>query len=157
MRKNLTIGLFVSFALVGVSVGSFLLSERSPVSTLKASKEISLSLNGHVLAAEVADTASERLQGLSDRAELAPGKGMFFVFPESDYQGIWMKDMHFPIDILWLDQSYHVVSLMTNVSPGTYPTIFKPAVPAEYVLETNAGFVKQVGLHLGDQVQKIRE
>ena len=50
---------------------------------------------------ELADTSSERTKGLSYRTEI-PKEGMLFIFPNKGIQGFWMKDMLFPIDILWL-------------------------------------------------------
>ena len=54
---------------------------------------------------EVSDTPAKRQQGLSDRPRLKPGWGMLFVFERSGRHDFWMKDMNFPIDILWLRNS----------------------------------------------------
>jgi uncharacterized membrane protein (UPF0127 family) len=66
--------------------------------------------------------------------------GLLFVFDEPGLHGIWMKDMRFPIDILWLDDAFQVVDVRKNVAPDSYPTVFKPTKPARYVLEVTAGF-----------------
>lgn len=66
---------------------------------------------------------------------------MLFVFDTEGEWGIWMKDMHFPIDIIWASQDGTVVTVAKDISPDTYPQAFYPSVPARYVLEVPAGFV----------------
>ena len=55
---------------------------------------------------EIAKTTAELTRGLSGRPTLAENSGLFFIFPNSGIHGIWMKDMDFPIDIIWLDENY---------------------------------------------------
>lgn len=105
--------------------------------------------NAEPLIYELADTKSERIQGLSDRINLKDNRAMLFVFEESDYHGIWMKDMNFSIDIIWLDDMKHVVYIEESVSPNSYPQVFMPSVPAKYVIETNAGWVEENSLQVG--------
>lgn len=89
----------------------------------------------------VADTAERRQQGLSGTPRLAKGTGELFIFPASGKHGFWMKDMAYPIDIIWIDQGWKVVDIADNVTPDSYPRVFYPAVPAQYVLEVNASEV----------------
>ena len=77
---------------------------------------------------------------------------MFFIFPLSARYGFWMKDMNFPIDIIWIDGSYRKVETTTNITPDTYPTTFHPYLPAKYVLEVNAGFVRKQNIYVGDRI-----
>lgn len=100
---------------------------------------------------EVADTNTKRQQGLSGRASLGDNEGMFFVFGKPQRGGIWMKDMHFPIDIIWLDKDLFVVYIKQNAQPESYPEIFYPQKDAQYVLEVNANFTKQHDILIGDQ------
>ena len=69
---------------------------------------------------------------------------MLFVFDEDGDWGIWMKDMQFPIDILYISQNGSVVSIDANISPNTYdtnpPEVFYPPLAVRYVLELPAGF-----------------
>src|SRR3989344_4329125 len=51
--------------------------------------------------AEVADTLALQTRGLSGRTSLGEGEGMLFIFDQEGTHGIWMKDMHFAIDIVW--------------------------------------------------------
>ncbi len=84
----------------------------------------------------VADTNQKRITGLSNRAILPDQiDGMLFIFDEPASHGIWMKDMNFTIDILWLDTDFTVVHRENSISPDTFPQSFSSPIPALYVLE----------------------
>lgn len=100
---------------------------------------------------EILNTTAERKKGLSGRESLPEKHALLFIFDESAYHGIWMPDMKFAIDIVWLNEHNEVVSIARNVSPETYPEVFKPNKPARFVLEFNAGFVERHAIKLGDQ------
>lgn len=99
---------------------------------------------------EVADSESELAKGLSGKKTLAPGTGMLFIFDTNDTHGIWMKNMLFPIDVIWIAENMQVVHLEQNIAPNTYPTSFKPNRPARFVLEVPAGFISEEGIKNGD-------
>lgn len=94
---------------------------------------------------DIAQTQESRTRGLSDRRSLCSECGMLFVFPESARHGFWMKDMHFPIDIIWLNADKDIVYIERHVSPDSYhtnpPTIWYPAHKAKYVIELPAGSI----------------
>lgn len=98
-----------------------------------------LQISGKMLKVEVAATEAAREQGLSGRAGLEAGHGMLFIFPESGLYGFWMKDMKFPIDVVWLDEDKKVIDIARNLQPSSFPQVFYPPVPVKYVLETNPG------------------
>ena len=108
---------------------------------------------GVSLRIEVVQTDAARELGLGGRTTVAPDYGMLFVFANPDKYGFWMKDMTIPIDIFWLDSSGVVVSKQEDVSPESYPTVFYPEVPAQYVLETQAGFAEAHGIATGTPLQ----
>lgn len=97
----------------------------------------------------VADTDETRTRGLSGKRSLPRDSAMLFVFPELGEHGIWMKDMNFSIDIIWLDQEKKIVHIEERISPETYPEIFYSKKKAMYVIETIAGFVAKNGLKIG--------
>ncbi|MGE5850109.1 MAG: DUF192 domain-containing protein, partial [Candidatus Methylomirabilota bacterium] len=51
---------------------------------------------------EVARSSVEQIRGLSGRPDLKRGHGMLFVYDRTQPVSIWMKDMRFPLDILWI-------------------------------------------------------
>ena len=108
---------------------------------------------------ELAVTPDQRAQGLSGRASLAPGTGMLFVYKNEVSPPFWMKEMRFPLDMVWIDARCTVADITHDVPPpapgqalGGLPT-YAPSVPVQYVLEINAGEAKGAGLRRGDPVE----
>lgn len=100
----------------------------------------------------VADDVTERTMGLSGVEQLPETHGLLFVFDTLDQHGIWMKDMYFPIDIIWLDETGQIVDIKSNATPDSYPNIFRPTAPARFVIETNAHFADSFNIKPGDHV-----
>ena len=103
--------------------------------------------------AEVADTNEKRRQGLSGRETLPRGGGMLFIFENPCLCGFWMKEMRFPLDIIWIDEEYRIVHIVEGVSPATFPETFLPDRAAKYVLEVSAGTVKDFEVTPGALVE----
>jgi uncharacterized membrane protein (UPF0127 family) len=101
---------------------------------------------------EISDTPSKREKGLSGRESIDSNTAMIFIFNKADYHGIWMKDMNFPIDIIWISETMQVVHVEEYVYPDTYPEIFKPSQKAKYILEVDAGFADKEGIKITDLV-----
>lgn len=113
--------------------------------------------DGTVVHAEIADSNEERRVGLSGHAFLNPDRGMLFLFDEPALQSFWMKEMDFPIDIVWISGET-VVGVESDVPvpvPGT-GTLDLPKyvseTPVDRVLEVNAGFAAARGLDAGDRL-----
>jgi uncharacterized protein len=89
---------------------------------------------------EVAATESTRERGLSGRASLPAEAGMWFVLPMPGPHGFWMKDMGFPIDLVWVGPDLVVLGSERLEPCGAYfcPIHHSPG-PTYYVLEVNAG------------------
>ncbi len=100
----------------------------------------------------ISDTEAKREQGLSGTAPLEPTQGMLFVFDSPLRPAFWMKDMNYPLDIVWINQDKKIVDVSENLNPNTYPMSFSPIVPVMYVLEVPAGFYKINLLRAGDSV-----
>ncbi len=101
---------------------------------------------------EVFDTPELRKQGLSGRTDLGSLNGVLFIFDTPDYHGIWMKDMLFPIDLIWISEDLTVISITENLKPDSYPRIFEPPQRAKYVVETETEFADFLGITVGDKV-----
>ncbi len=110
----------------------------------------SLKISDATVAIEIAETPAELTKGLSGRLTLAENSGLFFIFPYADTHGIWMKEMNFPIDIIWLNENYQIVAIKENATPDSYPEVFTPPTPALYVLEVPADFAKKHKISVGD-------
>jgi uncharacterized membrane protein (UPF0127 family) len=104
---------------------------------------------------EVARTPEARERGLMERDGLKAGNGMFFVFDVPGRYGFWMKNMKFPIDILWLDSEEKVVHIADNVPPCTSEPclVYMPPSDARYVLEIPAGDAVKLGIRLSEKAR----
>ena len=99
-------------------------------------------VNDEPLCVDIADTEEEIVLGLSGRSEIG-ADGMLFLMPIEYRHAFWMKDMHFPIDIVWINASGTITEITYAVAPETYPDKFQPALPAAKVLEVPAGTAKK--------------
>jgi uncharacterized membrane protein (UPF0127 family) len=115
-------------------------------------KVVSLKAPNGTLQIEVASTSLQQAKGLGNRPSLPADRGMLFPFMYPGDYGFWMKDMHFPIDMVWISSDKKVVSVTPNVSPDSYPTVFYPPGAISYVLELNAGAAKEFGIATGTQL-----
>ncbi len=102
--------------------------------------------------ASVADSLPERIQGLSGTPYLPEGVVKLFAFGAEGEHAIWMKDMKYSLDIIWVSKTGSVVHIEENVAPETYPDSFSSPKPAWYVIEANAGFVASSSIKVGDKV-----
>ncbi|HVV15003.1 MAG TPA: DUF192 domain-containing protein [Candidatus Paceibacterota bacterium] len=139
---------FVAIGIGAAAVAVFLLyysfNPMPAVPTMLPTKEISVGTTTIVV--EVASDQAQEEQGLSGRTSLPEGRGMLLAFEHNGDWGIWMKDMRFPIDILFISETGNVVSINENVSPDTYPQVFYPPLAVRYVLELPAGFAAAHGI-----------
>lgn len=128
--------LLLLIGLVGYSAWSAIVNFKN--------QPIALKIGRATFSTEVVRTDASRAKGLSGRSSLARHQAMLFVFDSDDTWGIWMKEMKFPIDIVWLDERKTVVHIEHNVHPDAEPyTVYKPQKPARYVLEIPAGMAKE--------------
>ena len=102
--------------------------------------------------AELAKNSDQQQQGLGNRPCIEKNQGMLFVFNKPRRYPFWMKDMRFPIDIVWIGADHKVVGLDVNLQPSTYPDSFEAAKPVQYVLELQANRADSLGLVLGTPI-----
>jgi len=96
-------------------------------------------------------TDAQLQKGLSGTKNLPADQAMVFDFPSDGQWGMWMKDMNYPIDMVWLNAKREVVYTVKNAQPSSYPkTIFKPTVAARYVIELPSGTIEKTGIKNGD-------
>jgi len=143
--------ILIPLAFVGILLASLTIERPAPRDPLSPSvQSLSyVSVGSTTISVEVADTQGERTQGLSGRTTLPEGHGMLFVFEREGDWGIWMKDMKFSIDIIWMNREGNIITIARDVAPQTYPNAFYPTQPALYVLEVPAGFSDKNGVAEG--------
>lgn len=110
----------------------------------------------HCYSVEIASSKPEQTTGLMNRSKLDEDQGMLFDYVVSKKYPMWMLNMDFPLDIIWLNKDRQVVYLYENAQPCTDPAscpLLSPDQAAKYVLEINAGQVAAAGLQVGDTVE----
>lgn len=113
--------------------------------------------DGFSLTAELAVTDQERQLGLMFREKIDWDQGMLLVFKREGIYHIWMKNMKYSIDILWLDKEKRIVHIETNVPPCRKEPCpsYAHSNPALFVLELKAGIVDKHQLKLYDKIEFI--
>lgn len=101
---------------------------------------------------EIAKTLEVKTKGLSGREFLKKNQGMLFVYERPGFYSFWMKEMRFPIDIIWISENHEIIDVTKNISPDSFPKTFRSQKPAQYVLEVNAGFSDKNNIQAGDRM-----
>lgn len=101
----------------------------------------------------VADSISKMTLGLMYREGLGRYDGMLFIFGDEGSHPIWMLNMRFSIDIIWLDSRKRIVKIVRDARPcssildcGSYSS----EKDSMYVVEMGAGAARRMGLKEGD-------
>ena len=108
-------------------------------------EEVPIMIGGRRMSAILADTPFKQMLGLMERDKLGKGECMLFIFGTPARYSIWMRNMRFPIDVIWLDEKKRVVTIKENFKParGFDFSVERPGKPSKFVIETEAGFVKK--------------
>lgn len=118
-------------------------------------RQVNVMVNGLVLVADIAATDEQRTEGLSVKDSLAENEAMLFVFDNEAEHTFWMKNMKFPIDIIWIDTDKTVVHIEHNLQPCSselFCPTYKPIDDSLYVLETVGGFAEEHDIVKGTMV-----
>jgi uncharacterized protein len=151
--------ILLAFALLLIVVGAFYVTS----SYLKGGKPLSLfkktpvvTIGDHNFKVVVASSQKEQEIGLSKTKSLSQDQGMIFLFQKLDYYLFWMKNMKFPIDIIYINND-KIVTIKNNVqipknNVGNL-TIYSPTEPADKVLEIQAGLSQKYKFKNGDKLK----
>lgn len=105
----------------------------------------------HRFQVEIAATDEQRSMGLMFREEMALDHGMLFLFETEGQRYFWMKNTPLPLDIIYISATGTIVSIAADTKPFSLDTI-PSGLPAQYVLEINAGLSAKLGIKPGDKV-----
>jgi len=97
-------------------------------------------------------------QGLSGRKELKQGTGMLFIFPDLIKHTMWMPNMNFPLDVVWLDEQLSVVHISYGLQPcyqgGPCPST-SSVYSTLYAIEVNEGDAVGLGFQIGQNLKVL--
>jgi uncharacterized membrane protein (UPF0127 family) len=111
-------------------------------------------INGQVFNLYLAETSKDQEIGLAKYNHLEQDQGMLFLFNKSDFYSFWMKDMKFPIDIIFI-QDEKIVDVFNKVpvAPNENLPVYKTVTKANKVLEINAGLANKYGIKIGSEIK----
>ena len=101
----------------------------------------------------VADTYPKRYVGLSDTESLGANEGMLFVHSGTDEHAYVMREMDFPLDIVFVAAN----GTITRVHRAELPSdgsddLRRYRGTGKYVLEVPYGYTKRTGVDEGDRI-----
>ena len=104
---------------------------------------------------ELADTQYERSVGLMYRDKLEESSGMLFILPSDTKSSFWMKNVEFPLDIIFINSESEIVSISPNSQPCVTEVCeqYSSEYPYRYVLEVNGGLIERYKIGVGDLVE----
>lgn len=112
-----------------------------------------LVINQIKIQVEVAETNTQRQQGLMGRATLADGDGMLFVLDEETLPCFWMKDTFIPLSLAFISTDKKIVQLAELTPKDEHHVCAKS--PISYALEVPQGWFEKQGITIGSLVEGI--
>lgn len=145
--------IIIGFLIILLIFSGIILLAINKNSSLPQSK---VTIDNHTFSVEVATTSAQQQEGLSGRASLPKDQGMLFVFKTAARYPFWMKDMKFPLDMIFINNN-KIVDIIQNIpAPKNGETnlpIYTPSEPDNQTLEINAGLSKSYGFKKDDAVK----
>lgn len=107
-----------------------------------------IKINDKLLTVEVADTDYDRQRWLMFRNEkLELDSGLLLIYDNPDLYSIWLLNIQYPLDLLWLDKNGNIVYMKSNAQPcdnilDSSKCTFKNTKPAKFILASSSGFIQ---------------
>lgn len=102
--------------------------------------------------AMVADSYNERYTGLSDTDSLGPNEGMVFVYPAEGDRTYVMRDMDFPLDMIFVGSDGRITAIYHAPVEGD-SDLTRYSARAKWVIEVNEGWTTEHDVSEGDLVR----
>ena len=101
---------------------------------------------------ELANNPRSRAKGLMHRDKLSESEGMLFIYEQPLRVFFWMKNVTFPLDILFISQNGRIENIKENAQPfdeTPIPSVYR----VKYVLEILGGTAKYFQFSVGDRIR----
>ncbi len=100
---------------------------------------------------EIADEPSEIATGMMFRDGLEENAGMLFDFGAPREANMFMRNVTFPLDMLFLASDGEILAIASHAAPGS-ERIINPGFVVRAVLELDGGSSLASGIDVGDRV-----
>jgi len=143
------IKMILAFVVLIIIISVFFWREQSRLNTATNTVVI----NQQIIKVQLAETEYERYSGLSGQKKLCETCGMLFIFPTRKIENIVMRNMNFPLDVIYIDNN-KIIKIDANLLPeGAEPSnIYSSELPVDYILEVNSSFTDKYNIHVGDEI-----
>ena len=145
-RAQVLIPIAIAAVIIGI-VGMLSIPKDVKLEQAQFPKGI-IKIDDVTLQVQIADTRPLQTRGLMFQEKLPYDQGMLFVFEDSGVRSMWMLNMQFALDLLWIDENGNIVHIEKDTQPcksavETMSCTFSNGngKPAKYVLEVTSGFV----------------
>lgn len=120
-----------------------------------------LRIDNNTILVEVADTPAARQRWLTFRDDKLPlDSALILVYNKPDLYSLWLLNIQFNVDLLWLDEKGNVIYIIKNASPCKTPLdaaqcTYKNTRPAKYILAATTGFVDHYNITIHSRFKII--
>ena len=102
------------------------------------------------LKCEVARSFFEKTKGLMYRSDLSENRGILFPFLWSSYRLFWMKNVQFPLDIIFIDKAFTVRKVCEGSADSSIlHSSYWAFGFCKYVIECKRGFCQHNKISTG--------
>ncbi|MAF59054.1 DUF192 domain-containing protein [Ponticaulis sp.] len=144
MKKLLLISSLLVMAPVAFAQSAAIFMPEGPLTIETQSGPVTIT-------AEVADEPDEIATGLMFRENIAEDRGMIFDFGTPREPNMWMRNVEFPIDMVFMDAEGTVLAIVAHAQAHSERHI-NPGFPVKGVLELADGQANAFGIRPGDQI-----
>jgi len=111
-------------------------------------------INQQEIQVEIASTLDRQYRGLSGRESICADCGLLFNFSDSEVRSFVMRDMEFPLDIIFIEDGV-IKNIAAALKPeGSKPTrIYASTGSVDQVLEVNGGYCERYNIKPGDSIR----
>lgn len=107
------------------------------------------------VAAAVSETPLERYLGLSGTDRLDTGTGMWFVYSKADTRTFVMRNMSYPLDIVFVRQGGRISNIIS--APVESRPLTRHRGWGRWVLEVNRGWARRHHVSVGDSIIAVND
>jgi uncharacterized membrane protein (UPF0127 family) len=118
-------------------------------------------LDDKVITVEIADTAAERQRWLTFRQDRLPeDTALLIKYDKPDLYEVWMLNVEYNLDLIWMDKDGNVVYTKENVPPcqnvvETISCTYKTTAHSLYVMAATTGFIDAHNISTGSKMTVI--
>ncbi len=103
-------------------------------------------------AVEIADSPQKRSQGLMYRRQLAPDRGMLFLYRRDQPVSMWMRNTYVALDMIFIRADGVIHHVHSDAEPLS-EALIRSHGDVRAVLEVNAGESARIGVKPGDMAR----